>query len=470
MNITEIKTLLNDKKTTCKELVQTHLKKIEEGKSLNCFINVFDEKALKKAQEVDKKLENNSAGSLAGVIVGIKDVICVKDEPTTCGSKMLEDFRPPYDATVIEMLDKEDAIIIGKLNMDEFAMGSTTASSYFGPTLNPHDTSRIPGGSSGGSAAAVAASMVPVTLGSDTGGSIRQPAALCGVVGLKPTYGRISRYGLIAYASSLDQIGPITSNVMDTAILLKAMAGKDLKDSTSIDMEIPDYPGLLNGDVKGLKVGIPKEYSAEGLAPEIKERLDTLISKLNGHGIAVEEVSLPHTKYAIATYYIIATAEASSNLSRYDGVKYGYKDDDSESLQDLYINSRTHGFGPEVKRRIMLGTYVLSAGYYDAYYNKARKFRRLIKEDFDNVFEKYDCLITPVSPTTAYKIGEKMDDPLQMYLSDIYTISINLAGIPGLSIPYGKSPEGLPVGFQILGKHFNESAILKLGHFIENNC
>ncbi|MFC1558138.1 Asp-tRNA(Asn)/Glu-tRNA(Gln) amidotransferase subunit GatA [candidate division KSB1 bacterium] len=470
MNITEIKTLLRENKITCKELVEKHLLKIEKNKNLNCFISIFEEKAIKKAREVDDKLQNNAAGELAGTVIGIKDVICVKNEPTTCGSKMLENFLPPFNATVIEKLEKEDAIIIGKLNMDEFAMGSTTESSFFGPTLNPHDTTRIPGGSSGGSAAAVAADIVPVTLGSDTGGSIRQPAALCGVVGLKPTYGRISRYGLIAYASSLDQIGPITGNVMDTAILLKTMAGKDPKDSTSIDIEIPDYPNIINGDARELKVGIPKEYSAEGLEPAIKEKLDLLISKLNSHGITVEEVSLPHTKYAIATYYIIATAEASSNLSRFDGVKYGYKDENAENLQDLYINSRTNGFGTEVKRRIMLGTYVLSAGYYDAYYNKARKFRGLIKNDFDKAFEKYDCLITPVSPTTAYKLGEKMDDPLQMYLSDIYTISINLAGIPGLTIPYGKSPEGLPIGFQILGKHFNETAILKLGHFIENNC
>ena len=470
MNITEIKTLLRENKTTCKELVEKHLLKIEENKNLNCFISIFEEKARKKAQEVDDKLQSNTAGELAGTIIGIKDVICVKDEPTTCGSRMLENFRPPFDATVIEKLEKEDAIIIGKLNMDEFAMGSTTESSFFGPTLNPHDTTRIPGGSSGGAAAAVAADIVPVTLGSDTGGSIRQPAALCGVVGLKPTYGRISRYGLIAYASSLDQIGPITGNIMDTAILLKIMAGKDPKDSTSIDIDVPDYPNLINGGARGLKVGIPKEYSAEGLEPAIKEKLDLLISKLNSHGITVEEVSLPHTKYAIATYYIIATAEASSNLSRFDGIKYGYKDENAENLHDLYVKSRTNGFGAEVKRRIMLGTYVLSAGYYDAYYNKARKFRGLIKNDFDKAFEKYDCLITPVSPTTAYKLGEKMDDPLQMYLSDIYTISINLAGIPGLTIPYGKSPKGLPIGFQILGKHFNETAILKLGHFIENNC
>jgi aspartyl-tRNA(Asn)/glutamyl-tRNA(Gln) amidotransferase subunit A len=380
---------------------------------------------------------------------------------------MLENYYPPYNATVIEQLEKEDAIIIGKLNMDEFAMGSTTESSYFGPTLNPHDITRIPGGSSGGAAAAIAADLCTVTLGSDTGGSIRQPAAMCGVVGIKPTYGRVSRFGLVAYASSLDQIGPITSNVKDSAIILKHIAGKDPKDSTSVDIEVPDYPNLLEKDASGLKVGIPQEYCGEGLDSEIKNKLEILAKKLQNQGIIVEDVSLPHSEYSIATYYIIATAEASSNLSRYDGVKYGYREKNVINLDDLFTKSRTHGFGKEVKRRIMLGTYVLSSGYYDAYYNKARKFRKLIKDDFDKAFEKFDCLITPVSPTVAYKLGDKIDDPLQMYLSDIYTISINLAGIPGLTIPFGKSSEGLPIGFQILGKHFSEEVILRLGHFIE---
>jgi len=467
MTITEIKELLKENKTTCSELVENYLSKIKAGEKYNCFLTVFEEKARKKAEEIDKKIKDDRAGELAGVIIGIKDVICIKGERTTCGSRMLENYYPPFDATAVEKLEKEDVIIIGKTNMDEFAMGSTTESSYFGPTLNPNNITRIPGGSSGGSAAAVAADLVPVSLGSDTGGSIRQPASLCGVVGLKPTYGRVSRFGLVAYASSLDQIGPITNNVNDTAILIKIIAGKDPKDSTSVNVEVPDYPNLLNKDISGLKVGIPEEYCGEGLDPEIKERLEILASHLKEHGIIVEDVSLPHSKYSIATYYIIATAEASSNLSRYDGVKYGFREENVGDLNELFTKSRTIGFGAEVKRRIMLGTYVLSAGYYDAYYNKARKFRRLIKEDFDKAFEKFDCLITPVSPTTAYKLGEKIDDPLQMYLSDIYTISINLAGIPGLAIPFGKSSEGLPIGFQILGKHFSEDTILRLGNFIE---
>jgi aspartyl-tRNA(Asn)/glutamyl-tRNA(Gln) amidotransferase subunit A len=467
MNITEIQKLLKENKITCSELVEQYLSKIEAGKKYNAFITVFDEKARKKAEELDKKLKENNAGTLAGVITGIKDVICIKGERNTCGSKMLENYYPPYNATVIEQLEKEDAIIIGKLNMDEFAMGSTTESSYFGPTLNPHDITRIPGGSSGGAAAAIAADLCTVTLGSDTGGSIRQPAAMCGVVGIKPTYGRVSRFGLVAYASSLDQIGPITSNVKDSAIILKHIAGKDPKDSTSVDIEVPDYPNLLEKDASGLKVGIPQEYCGEGLDSEIKNKLEILAKKLQNQGIIVEDVSLPHSEYSIATYYIIATAEASSNLSRYDGVKYGYREKNVINLDDLFTKSRTHGFGKEVKRRIMLGTYVLSSGYYDAYYNKARKFRKLIKDDFDKAFEKFDCLITPVSPTVAYKLGDKIDDPLQMYLSDIYTISINLAGIPGLTIPFGKSSEGLPIGFQILGKHFSEEVILRLGHFIE---
>ncbi len=467
MNIPEIKEQLKDNKTTCVELVEKYLAKIKEGEKYNCFITVFDERARIRAEEIDKKIKEDRAGELAGTIIGIKDVICVKDERTTCGSRMLENFYPPYNAAVIEKLEKEDVIIIGKTNMDEFAMGSTTESSYFGPTLNPHDITRVPGGSSGGSAAAVAAGLVPVALGSDTGGSIRQPAALCGVVGLKPTYGRISRYGLVAYASSLDQIGPITGTVYDTAILLKILAGKDPKDSTSVDIEVDDYPANLDKGVEGLKIGIPEEYCGDGLDYEIKKKLEHLASRLKENGITVEDVSLPHSKYSIATYYIIATAEASSNLSRYDGVKYGFKAENTESLEELFVESRTKGFGPEVKRRIMLGTYVLSAGYYDAYYNKARKFRRLIKHDFDKAFEKFDCLITPLAPTTAYKLGETIDDPLQMYLSDIYTISINLAGIPGLTIPFGKSSDGLPIGFQILGKHFSEEKILRLGNFIE---
>lgn len=401
------------------------------------------------------------------MIVAVKDVICMKGKRITCGSRILEHYVSPYDATVIQRLEAADAIIIGKTNMDEFAMGSSNENSAFGVVRNPVDESRVPGGSSGGSAAAVAAGCATTTLGSETGGSIRQPAALCGVIGLKPTYGRVSRYGLVAFASSFDQIGPFGQSVYDVASVLQVIAGHDPCDSTSADLPVSDYPSLLTGDVKGLRVGLPKEYFTKALDREIAGSIMKLVDRLKQAGAVVKEVSLPHAEYTIATYYILTTAEASSNLARYDGARYGRRAQDAGDLMDMYVKSRSEGFGEEVKRRIMLGTYVLSAGYYDAYYRKGQKVRRLIKEDFDNAFRAVDCLITPTTPSTAFRIGEKVDDPLQMYLSDVYTVSANLAGIPGISIPCGKDKKGLPIGLQILGRQFDEEMILRVADFLE---
>lgn len=470
--LTDIQRRICDGKTSCTAVVEESLSRIESAHHLNAFITVIPDAARKQAESVDTKIKKGTAGPLAGAVMGIKDVICLKGVPTTCGSKILANYIPPYSATVIDRLLAADAIIVGKTNMDEFAMGSTNETSYFGPALNPYDTTRVPGGSSGGSAVAVAAGLVPIALGSDTGGSVRQPASFCGVVGLKPTYGRVSRYGLVAYASSLDQIGPITQSVEDAAAILKVIAGKDHRDSTSIDNPVTDYQDSLKdtNSARKLRVGIPVEYCGEGTDPEIVQRLEELKNKLRDEGIQISETSLPFLKYSIATYYIIATAEASSNLSRYDGVRYGYRAGDGDDPLSLFIKTRSEGFGDEVKRRIMLGTYVLSAGYYDAYYLKAQKVRRLIKEDFDRVFREFDCLLAPVAPMTAFRLGEKINNPLQMYLSDIYTISINLAGIPGLAIPYGVSQSGMPIGFQILGKHFNETVLFQLGNFIEKVC
>ncbi|HXG37491.1 MAG TPA: Asp-tRNA(Asn)/Glu-tRNA(Gln) amidotransferase subunit GatA [Bacteroidota bacterium] len=454
--------------TSCERVTAEYLRAIEQGKSLNAFLSVFSEKALEQARAVDRKLAAGSAGSLAGMVVSVKDVIAMKGERVTCGSKILEHFVSPYTATSIQRLIDADAVIIGKTNMDEFAMGSSTENSAFGRVKLPQDESRVPGGSSGGSAVAVAAGMSTTALGTDTGGSIRQPAAFTGVVGLKPTYGRVSRYGLVAFASSFDQIGPFALCVKDAAQVLNVIAGHDEKDSTSADVPVPNYVAALTKDVKGLKVGIPKEYFGEALDNEIRSAIEKKIDLLRSHGAVVEEVSLPHTEYTIATYYILATAEASSNLARYDGARYGYRAKGVRDLAEMYTRSRSEGFGAEVKRRIMLGTYVLSAGYYDAYYRKGQKVRRLIQEDFFNAFKKVDCLITPTSPTTAFKAGEKVDDPLQMYLSDIYTTSANLAGIPGISIPCGTDRQGLPIGLQILGKQFDEATILKVADFLES--
>lgn len=412
---------------------------------------------------------------LSGIPVAIKDNICVKDELTTCASKILEGFRPPYDATVVEKLKNAGAALFGKTNMDEFAFGSSCENSCYFPTRNPWDVNRIPGGSSGGSAAAVAADEVTMALGSDTGGSIRQPASLCGVVGLKPTYGRVSRYGLIAFASSLDQIGPITKDVADSALLMNIISGHDERDTTSADIAVPDYTKSLVKDVKGLKIGIPKEYFIEGIDKDVKSALEKAINVLKDLGAVCSEVSLPHTEYAVSVYYIVATAEASSNLARFDGVRYGYRASGHQSARapvsmiDMVAQTRGEGFGAEAKRRIILGTFVLSSGYYDAYYLKAQKARTLIRNDFNEAFKKFDCIITPTSPTAAFKIGERLSDPLSMYLSDIFTISANLAGIPAISIPCGFTKENLPIGMQILAKPFDEETIFRAAYTYEQN-
>ncbi len=451
----------------CESIVEEHLHRIRAGASLNAFLDVYDDDALARAREIDRRVAAGTAGPLAGMVVAVKDVICVKGRRVTCGSRMLESFEAPYDATVIEKLRKADAVVIGKTNMDEFAMGSSNENSAFGPVKNPCDPERVPGGSSGGSAAAVAAGLAMTALGTDTGGSIRQPAALCGVVGLKPTYGRVSRYGLVAFASSFDQIGPFADSVREAADVLSAIAGHDPKDSTSADIPVPDYAAFLTGTVSGLRVGIPKEYFPPGLDPEIREAVMKKVGLLEKAGASVMEVSLPHTDYTIATYYILTMAEASSNLARYDGARYGRRAPGVKDLQDLYVRSRSEGFGDEVKRRIMLGTYVLSSGYYDAYYRKGQKVRRLIRDDFDRAFRDVDLLVTPTTPTTAFRFGEKTEDPLTMYLSDIYTVSANLAGLPGISIPCGRDVKNLPIGLQILGRRFDEETILRTADFLD---
>lgn len=461
---------LAKREISCKELYENYLQKIDKGAHLNAFISVFPEKGRKRADEIDRKLASGKAGKLAGMILGVKDLIAVRNELTTCGSKILSNFVSPYDATVIRKLLAEDVIIIGKMNMDEFAMGSSNENSFFGAVKNPVDVERVPGGSSGGSAAAVAGNLCMAALGSDTGGSIRQPASFCGVVGLKPTYGRISRFGLVAYASSLDQIGPVTKSVADTALLLEVMSGGDKLDSTSSHAAVQNFTAALGQDVKGLKIGLPKEYFSEGLDKQVADAVSHSADILKSAGAEIVQVSLPHTEYAIATYYILATAEASSNLARYDGARYGYRAADVVDLEDMYVRSRTEGFGAEVQRRIMLGTYVLSAGYYDAYYRKAQKVRTLIKQDFERAFRKVDCLLTPTAPTTAFKIGEKVDDPLTMYLSDIYTVSVNLAGLPGISVPFARDSAGLPIGVQLIGKAFDEETIIRVADFLERNA
>lgn len=417
---------------------------------------------------IEFKVQNTAHGEgvLSGIPITIKDNICIEGVQTTCASHILEGFVAPYSATVIKRLLDNGAILIPRANMDEFAMGSSTENSYFGVTRNPYDPERVPGGSSGGSATAVASHCAIAALGSDTGGSIRQPAALCGVVGLKPTYGRVSRYGLIAFASSLDQIGPITKDVTDCAILLSVISGHDPMDSTSADIPVPDYTKVLGEDIKGLKIGVPKEYFIEGMDPEVKAAIEKGIKDLKNLGAEIIQISLPHTDYAVATYYIIATAEASSNLARFDGVQYGYRAK-TDSLYDMYTKTRREGFGPEVKRRIILGTYVLSAGYYDAYYLKAQKVRTLILKDFQEAFKKVDIILTPTSPTPAFKIGEKAEDPLQMYLSDIYTISVNLAGLPAISIPCGLTKNNLPIGLQLISRPFDEETILRVAYNYE---
>jgi len=446
------------------ELTEACLNRIDQvEEKIQSFVTITGELARDKARAADKIIAEGAGSSLTGIPVVIKDVMCTKGVRTTCSSRMLENFIPPYNATVVEKLNNCGAVMIGKANMDEFAMGSSTENSAFFPTHNPWDLTRVPGGSSGGSAASVAADETIYSLGSDTGGSIRQPAALCSVTGLKPTYGRVSRYGLVAFASSLDQIGPLTKDVTDCALVMNAISGYDERDSTSVPEPVPDFTACLTGDIKGMKLGVPEEYFVEGIQPGVDSVLRTAISKFKELGASVEEVSLPHTGYALAVYYIIAPSEASANLARYDGVKYGLSHEEATGMWENMEKTRQYGFGPEVKRRIMLGTYALSAGYYDAYYLKAQKVRTLIRQEFDSVFEKVDALITPTSPTVPFKIGEKTDDPLQMYLSDVCTLPINIAGIPALSIPAGFS-EGLPVGMQIIGKPFAEETIMKIGH------
>ena len=469
LSISEAKELLDKRKITAKELLNSIYQRIESVDSkVKAFVTLSKDKAYEMADAAQKSIDAGQSLGVAGVPVAIKDNMCTKGIRTTCSSKILENFIPPYESAVTSRLSENGYVLIGKTNLDEFAMGSSTENSGFFTTKNPWDIERIPGGSSGGSAAAVAADECIAALGSDTGGSIRQPAALCGVVGLKPTYGRVSRYGLVAFASSLDQIGPITKNVKDSAILLNIISGKDPFDSTSAPVAVPDFTKVLGNEIKGLKIGIPREYFIKGMDREIEESVKTAITKLESLGAIPVEISLPHTEYAVATYYVLATSEASSNLARYDGVKYGFRAE-GKDLMEMYMNTRAQGFGAEVKRRIMLGTYALSSGYYDAYYKKAQQARTLIKADFEKAFNSVDMIVTPTSPTAAFKSGEKTEDPLQMYLSDIFTISVNLAGIPAISIPCGFTSNNLPIGLQIIGKHFDEESILKAAYAYEQS-
>lgn len=461
--------LLKKKEISSEELTRAVLGRINDVDSrVDAFVSVVEEMAIEQAREADRRISIGQFEPLTGIPMGIKDLICTRNLRTTCASKILENFMPPYDATVIKKLKKAGAVIIGKLNMDEFAMGSSTENSGLKITHNPWGLDRIPGGSSGGSAAAVAADMCLGALGSDTGGSIRQPASHCGVVGMKPTYGRVSRFGLVAFASSLDQIGPLAKSVTDCAYLLNTIAGYDSADSTSVAVDVPDYTASLNGGLKGLKIGIPKEYFiTDGLDSEVAASVNSAIQRIEALGAERVEISLPHTEYAVAVYYVIAPSEASSNLARYDGVKYGFRDDTDADLIGMYRKTRSKGFGPEVQRRIIIGTYCLSAGYYDAYYGKASQVRTLIMTDFQNAFDICDVILCPVAPTPAFKIGEKIDDPLTMYLSDIFTLSANLAGIPGMSIPCGFSQHGLPIGLQLMAKHFNEEMLFKIAYNFE---
>lgn len=462
----ELGQMIKNKEVSAVELTKAMLDNIEKNdKDINAYISVDAEGALKRAGEVQAAIDaGQELSPLAGVPMAIKDNICTKDTLTSCGSKMLYNFKPPYNATVVDRLDRAGAVVLGKLNMDEFAMGGSTETSYFGATKNPWDIERVPGGSSGGSAASVASGECTYALGSDTGGSIRQPCSFCGVSGIKPTYGAVSRYGLVAFASSLDQIGPVGRDIKDCAEVLSIISGHDAKDSTSIKRDALDFSDCFTNDIKGMKIGVPVNYFGEGLDEDVKKPVLEAINTLKALGAQVEEFEMKITDYAIPTYYILACAEASSNLSRYDGIKYGYRRKDCENLLDVYYTSRSDGFGMEVKRRIMLGSFVLSSGYYDAYYNKALKVRRLIKNSFDDAFSKYDMIISPVAPTVAYKIGENSSDPLKMYLGDIYTVSINLAGIPAVSVPCGFGANGMPVGMQLIGNSFDEPKLVKAAY------
>lgn len=477
MDITALSALelgrkIKNKEITAVEAAKAQIEKIKANEdSYHCYITVMEQEAVKRAEEIQKRIDAGEFkdSPLAGVPVAVKDNICTKGTKTTCGSKILNNFIPPYNATVIEKLEKAGAVIIGKTNMDEFAMGSTTETSYFGVTNNPRNTEHVPGGSSGGSAAAVAADEAFYALGSDTGGSIRQPSAFCGVTGIKPTYGTVSRYGLVAYASSLDQIGPIARNVSDCAAVLDVISGHDAKDSTSVATEAYEYTSALVDDVKGMKIGIPKGYLGAGLDEEIKKSILAAAEVFEKKGAIVKEFELDAVDFAIPAYYVIASAEASSNLSRYDGMKYGYRTENYEGLQEVYKKTRSEGFGNEVKRRMMIGAFVLSSGYYDAYYNKALKVKAIIKEGFDKAFEEFDVILGPTAPSTAPKLGESLADPLKMYLGDIYTVSVNLTGLPAISLPCGTDSKGLPIGMQLIGKHFGEKEIIRAAYSFEQS-
>ena len=469
LTIDTVRSALAEGTATATSLASSFFEAIQkQDGEIGAFLTLSKERALIKAAEIDELVKGGKPlPPLAGVPVAIKDVMVTRGVRTTAGSRILDNFVPPYDSTAVARLERAGAVVLGKLNCDEFAMGSSNENSAYHPVRNPRDTSRVPGGSSGGAAAAVAAGMAVATLGSDTGGSIRQPASFCGVVGMMPTYGRVSRYGLIAFASSLDHIGPLTHSVKDAALVLRTIAGRDPMDSTSADVPVPDYVVELEKPIKGLRVGVAKEYFGEGLDPEVRGSVEAAIDRLRDLGCEIVKVSLPHTEYAIPTYYIVATAEASANLSRFDGVRYGYRSKKTRSLLEMYQRTRDEAFGTEVKRRIMLGTYALSAGYYDAYYLKAQKVRALLTRDFDEAFRKVDVIATPTSPTAAFRLGEKVNDPLAMYLADIYTVTADLAGIPGISVPCGQTKENLPIGLQILGKHFDEATVLRLAHAYE---
>ena len=471
LTIHELQDKLRAGQTTAAEIAASVFQRIDAvEKDVRAYISLMRKSALAEAARADEQIKNGEGGALTGIPIALKDITCTQGYRTTCGSRILDNFIPPYDATVVEKLRTAGAVFTGKTNMDEFAMGSSTETSHYGTTRNPWDLGRIPGGSSGGSAAAVAADECIAALGSDTGGSIRQPAALCGVVGMKPTYGRVSRYGLIAFASSLDQIGPFTKDVEDCAIVMNVIAGYDPRESTSVPEEVPDYRRFLGDGVEGWTVGIPKEYFVAGIDPEVEAAVRRAIAVVEQAGARCVEISLPHTKYCLAVYYIVAPAEASSNLARYDGVRYGFRAEGNRDLLDMYKKTRSAGFGAEVKRRIMLGTYALSSGYYDAYYKKASQVRALIKRDFDRAFTGCDVILTPTTPTAAFRIGEKTDDPMQMYLSDIFTISANLAGIPGISVPCGFTSGGLPIGVQFLAGHFQEGRLIQIAGAFEKRA
>ena len=469
LTIDAARTAVQERKTTALALAEAHYAHIQkEDGQIGAFLTLSKERALEQADRIDRMAaEGKTLPPLGGVPVGVKDVMSTRGLRTTAGSKILENYVPPYDCTAVARMEAAGAVVLGKMNCDEFAMGSSNENSAYHPVRNPRDLNRVPGGSSGGSAAAVAADMAVVALGSDTGGSIRQPASFCGVVGLMPTYGRVSRYGLIAFASSLDHIGPLAKTVKDAAIVLRTIAGRDPMDSTSAEVPVPDYVAELDKPVRGMKIGVAKEYFGDGLDDEVRQAVEAAIDKLKRLGCEIVPVSLPHTPYAIPTYYLIATAEASANLARFDGVRYGHRARGVKTLQEMYRRSRDEGFGAEVKRRIMLGTYALSAGYYDAYYLKAQKVRTLLTRDFDEAFRKVDAIVTPTSPTAAFRLGEKSNDPLAMYLADIYTVTADLAGVPGISVPCGETREKLPIGLQILGKHFDEATILRVAHAYE---